>query len=213
MQKMPCPSCHHLNLFGRFFTELDTKLIPSLLTARRDVTFPDRFTKTLSGNDFLFVNDGSDDKNSHFYNWWEHQIDARGPRILHGWHVLNLSGSVCSGMRPKIIKNNCNFLLLFLQVFTIHIILYGILSQWHTVFYLESKDKPTAVHSCSSKMPLWSLGIHWIHLSLLVTLKYQWYRQPPSIARMHAIRVAIVILCKLSGERYMYSSIYEKQYC
>ena len=37
------------------------KTIPSLPATRRDVDFPDRFTKTLSGGDFLLVNDGDDD--------------------------------------------------------------------------------------------------------------------------------------------------------
>ena len=75
--------------------------IPSLPTTRRDVTFPDRYTKTLSGEDFLYVNDGDDDKIVIF-------TTDENIRLMSEAQAFYMDGtfSTCPALFAQVCKNN-----------------------------------------------------------------------------------------------------------
>lgn len=98
--------------------------IPHLPTSRRDVEFPDRFTKTLSGSKFLFVNDGDDDKIVIF-------TTDENLRLMSEAQEFYMD--VTFSTWPAVFAQVTNYWLILLpiiiiislQVFTVHIILYG----------------------------------------------------------------------------------------
>lgn len=98
--------------------------IPSLPTTRRDVTFPDRYTKTLSGEDFLYVNDGDDDKIVIF-------TTDENIKLMSEAQAFYMDGtfSTCPALFAQVCKKffflRSQLLTIFSQVFTVHIILYG----------------------------------------------------------------------------------------